>query len=402
MRTNQFIKEVGAFAATLVAVWFIQQQSKTNAIVAAAAAATTVTKKSRKTKSGRYLRHGSLLHPSRSFWTKVYNIGDDLEFLHFTAFSREAFNDLVLCCKDYILSHSVVPSSANNKPKLCHTNRRLFKPHDIIAMTLRYLLSTAEYKDLHVHFGAVLQTYIDSVQLGLQAIIYSMINHPKAEVLWKRNVEDLQKAAAKTSSFLDIPGVIAMVDGTKLQTRTPSNHQDQNRDYNGWTKDVNRNLVLVWDPFGKIVDCGVNAPGSFHDSRTSWWCNIYSHFLEIPDGFKCVCDDAFCTSGDLAGKLVKTKEEFKEGFMRGIYDQSLTHLRQCSEWGNNILTGNWRRLRTKLPTDNVARAQVMWASILLHNYRTETMGRNQIRSYFEYIETVEGVNIEGLDDNAED
>jgi len=43
MRTNQFIKEVGAFAATLVAVWFIQQQSKTNAIVAAAL---TSTKKS--------------------------------------------------------------------------------------------------------------------------------------------------------------------------------------------------------------------------------------------------------------------------------------------------------------------------------------------------------------------
>ena len=86
---------------------------------------------------------------------------------------------------------------------------------------------------------------------------------------------------------------------------------------------------------------------------------------------------------------MKTKEEFKEGFARSIYDQSLTHLRQCSEWGNNILTGNWRRLRTKLPTNNVARGQIMWACILLHNYRTETMGRNQIRSYFEYLEEID-------------
>ena len=30
----------------------------------------------------------------------------------------------------------------------------------------------------------------------------------------------------------------------------------------------------------------------------------------------------------------------------------------------------------------------MWACILLHNYRTETMGRNQIRSYFEYLESM--------------
>ena len=76
-----------------------------------------------------------------------------------------------------------------------------------------------------------------------------------------------------------------------------------------------------------------------------------------------------------------------EGRERDSYDQQLTHLRQCSEWGNNVLTGVFRRLRsTKLPVDNVKRAKIMWSAILLHNYRTNNVGRNQIKTYFDNIE----------------
>ena len=130
----------------------------------------------------------------------------------------------------------------------------------------------------------------------------------------------------------------------------------------------------------------MNAPGNFHDSRSASWCNIYDHIAALPNNFKVVCDDAFQTKGSLTGKLVKTKEHFRgEGHTWSCYDQSLTHLRQCSEWGNNILTGVFRRLRTNLPTDNVRRAYIMWSCILLHNWRTETVGRNQIQTYFDEI-----------------
>ena len=83
---------------------------------------------------------------------------------------------------------------------------------------------------------------------------------------------------------------------------------------------------------------------------------------------------------------MKTKEAYSDG--RGIpsgHDQALTHLRQCSEWGNNVLTGVFRRLKCKLPTDNVHRALIMWSTILLHNWRTETVGRNQIQTYLNYV-----------------
>ena len=111
---------------------------------------------------------------------------------------------------------------------------------------------------------------------------------------------------------------------------------------------MNRNVVLVWDVFGKIVDAAINAPGTFHDSRSAWWCKIFDHCRDLPDGYKCCCDDAFYTQGDLMNKLVKTKEEFREGMIRSNYDQQLTHLRQCSEWGNNVLTGTFRILKGRL------------------------------------------------------
>ena len=226
----------------------------------------------------------------------------------------------------------------------------------------------------------------ECVKVGLVALNQNLPADPRSKVCWDFSLDNMKKCAECTQLFLDILGVVAMVDGDKLQSKQPANYLEQNRDYNGWTHDVNRNVVLVWDTFGKTVDCVVNAPGSFHDSTSSWWGGIYDHFENLPDGCKCCCDSAqFYTKGKLDGKLVKTKEEFKEGLIRSSYDQSLTHLRQCSEWGNNTWIGGFRRLRTPLPTDNQRRGLIMWSSIYLHNWRTETMERNQILTCFEHI-----------------
>jgi hypothetical protein len=252
-------------------------------------------------------------------------------------------------------------------------------------MGLKYLLSTAEVKQLHVQFGCCVSTYMDCVWFSMDAFIHCVGTCQEGKVYWDRSIHNLEKCASLTKQFLDIVGVVAMVDGNKLISFEPSNHILQNRDYNGWTKDVNRNLVLVWDPFGKIIDAAVNLPGCYHDSRSSLWCKIYDHVAKLPDGYKCVCDDAFCTVGKVKDKLVKTNEQYNEDTVSSKYDQQLTHLRQCSEWGNHVLTGTFRVLLKKLPTDNVRRAKIQWSCIFLHNWRTETVGRNQIQTYFENI-----------------
>ena len=283
-----------------------RQQDRAASIAAAVATINLASKSKRRAPNGRYRRSGALPHPSKSFWRRVDEVGDDLEFLHFTSLTRDSFNELVGLCTPYILSHAIA-AEAKGPPKPCHLHRRVARPQDIIAMTIRYLLSTAEYKDLHVQFSLVLTTYVDCVQLGIGSLIKALIKNEKSRIFWDRTAEKLQLSAAKTASFLDIPGVVAMVDGTKVETKAPGEYLEQNRDYNGWTKDVNRNMVLVWDPFGKIVDAAINLPGSFHDSKSAWWCHLYQHFEALPAPYKCVCDDAFYTGGALSGKQNKRK-----------------------------------------------------------------------------------------------
>ena len=101
------------------------------------------------------------------------------------------------------------------------------------------------------------------------------------------------------------------------------------------------------------------------------WCSIYDQIAKLPDGFKIVCDDAFHCTGNVKGKLVKTEMDTlgNADVVSNEHDKALTHLRQCSEWGNGVLTGMFRRLKTKLSTDNVERALIMWSCILLDRYQ---------------------------------
>ena len=74
---------------------------------------------------------------------------------------------------------------------------------------------------------------------------------------------------------------------------------------------------------------------------------MYNHIGKLPALYTVCCYDALYTKDFLEGKLVKTKEQYIEGEqnVRDGYDQSLTHLRQASEWGNNVLVGTFWRLK---------------------------------------------------------
>ena len=393
MTDNKKKKTVVAVSAACTAVisHYIQQRRNVANVVALVAQmedkSSSKYNNPQRKPQGRYTRN-TLDVQSSCTWNSIQLFGNELKFLHFTSLNRKAFGELTKSLRDYILSKPLDPRTlcATAVIRKIDLEQRIHSVSDIVAMTLKFLLSKTEYKDLHIQFGATLTTYKNCVRLGMEAIVTELINHPKARVYWDRSQEGMERAAARTQDFLDIPNVIGMIDGDKIRGKEPMDIDEQNRDYNGWTKDVNRNLVLVWDPFGKVVDCGVNAPGCFHHSKITRWCNVYAHIVALPAPFKICCDDAFYTRGMLKDKIVKTKEEYSEDLVRSFYDQSLTHLRQCSEWGNNVLTGCFRRLRTDIPTNNVKRATLFWACILMHNFRTETVGQNQILTYFNMLE----------------
>ncbi len=85
-------------------------------------------------------------------------------------------------------------------------------------------------------------------------------------------------------------------------------------------------MVLVKDPFGKIVDAAISLPGNVHNSKSAWWCNIYKHLKALLFPYTCVYDDAFYSPGNMAGKPVKTKDRFIQGITKFSFDRSLTPL----------------------------------------------------------------------------
>jgi hypothetical protein len=382
-RTNVAVKST--VLAVTAAVSLFHNSTAVNASSSVALACSNMIEHRDRKPNGRYLRRGSLPTPAHSFWVRILLFGDDMEFFHFLSLSRSSFNSL---CR---LTETTINTSPLNcdegRPRPCDLKRRMFGAKDIMAITIKYLLSKAEVKDLQVQFGATNTHYMQCVEVGMAAICRNMIDHPQSRVFWDRSKEGLEASAKRTWMFAEIPGVVGMIDGKKLETLHPSDHLEQNRDYNGWHSSVNRNLILMWDPNGKIIDAGVNLPGNFHDSKSTLWCNIYDHIIGLPEGYVVVCDSAFNTGGLLKTKLVKLKEEkHDENRTKTEYEKSLTHLRQCSEWGNNVLTGAFRRLKTSLPTDNLKRATIQWCCILLHNWQTETCDQNQIKTYFENLE----------------
>ena len=337
----------------------------------------------RRKPQGRCLRSGVLHSIEDSLWRHIDRHSDEKEFLHFSSFSRDSFDLLVEICQEKI---SCTPLDARYKAsKEYKISSRRHTPRDIVAVGIKYLISCAEHKDIFVQFGMTQTMYLNCLRVALTIFVDVLEFNEKSRVWWNKTPQALKRTAEMTASFIEIPNVVAMIDGQKLPSACPADPADQNADYNGWTKETNRNVILLWNPDGTIIDAVINAPGSFHDSKTTKWGGIYDHISSLPHPYIVVCDDAFVTSGELHGKLMKTTyDEFGSG-EKSEHDKSLTHLRQCSEWGNNDWTKVFRRLKMKLPTDNVTRARLLWCCVFLHNYRVNTIGRSQIKSYFNYI-----------------
>ena len=136
--------------------------------IAALGAAASQDDKQRKSNS-RYWRDGTLGNPRNSIWRRTDLLGDDLEFLHFTGFSRESFNQLAALTREGFLKYPI--RKRYNSPQKHHVKRRHHTSRDILSMTIKYLTSNCELKNLSVQFGAHESTFIDCVHWWMWVLI---------------------------------------------------------------------------------------------------------------------------------------------------------------------------------------------------------------------------------------
>ena len=145
----------------------------------------------------------------------------------------------------------------------------------------------------------------------------------------------------------------------------------------------------------------INFPGSWADGSL---CAIFFDSIRrriVP--YKICVDQGFPRSGDAWNILVGPMNERSARRLHpSVRDYMLkvsnvfTSLRQSSEWGMRALQGSFPRCKKRLPGNCKMRRRVLESIVLIHNFRTDLVGSNQISTVFD--PEYEGyINLEGYD-----
>jgi hypothetical protein len=184
-----------------------------------------------------------------------------------------------------------------------------------------------------------------------------------------------------------VTDVVGFMDGLSLAVECSSDESEQNAFYNGYHSDTMVNNIFAYGPDGKVFLAAINFPGSWHDGSIT--AKLLPFLRENLRGRKICVDQGFPRSGDAHDLLVGPYSEKSARKLSPILRSQLlelsrvyTSLRQASEWGMRGLQGTFPRLKSRLPSDNKKRALVIESIILIHNFRTQLIGLNQIATVF--------------------
>jgi hypothetical protein len=145
--------------------------------------------------------------------------------------------------------------------------------------------------------------------------------------------------------------------------------------------------VFAFSPYGKIIYCAYNYPGSWHNSTVAQ--DLINIVVSQIGTYALCVDQGFPRSGDLHDRFVgpmskKMKKKLSPelaAYLLPLHERYIS-LRQASEWGMRALQGTFSRLKSRLTSDAEKRRKIIFSVILLHNFRTEIVGLNQIATVF--------------------
>ena len=184
-----------------------------------------------------------------------------------------------------------------------------------------------------------------------------------------------------------IDNVIGFVDGLSLTVQCSDDEFQQNAAYNGYSHDTCCNNVFAFSPEGKIIYCAYNYPGSWHDTTVAQ--DLINLVVESVGQYALCVDQGFPRSGHLHGRFVgpmtsrmrrKLSPALAE-YLHPLHEKYIS-LRQASEWGMRALQGTFSRLKSRLTSITDKRSKIILSIVLLHNFRTDFVGLNQIAAVF--------------------
>jgi len=337
------------------------------------------------------LKKSGLVSPQNSPWQHLLHCGDETNFLAITGFNYVAFRSL----KTLLVQHGKIPDPGRaGRPFTLDADGRL-------GIMLFYLSSKMPIKHLCMIFGCSPTIAERCIDNSLEYLIEILSNHPTSKVSFPTVDEMIHFATLIYQRDGVVRDVIGFLDGLSIPVCCSSDELEQSAYYNGYHHDTMVNNVLFFTPDGKISYAAINYPGSWHDATVS--SRFIQKVIRCIGDFKICVDQGFPRKGDLlevfVGPInVRTRNQLAtplRGLMLDRHNRYVS-LRQASEWGMRALQGSFSRLKARLTSHKSRRHAIIMCCVLLHNWRTEYVGLNQIATVFnpEYLKVI---NIEGYD-----
>ena len=338
-----------------------------------------------------YLLRAALVEPNQAPWKKLFDHGDDCSFLHMTGLSREAFRALLEYTFD--LDYLSRYRRRGRPPSL--------PPEGMLGLFLFYLGSTMHIKHLCLIFGVTPTVCCRVINMMLKRVVRDLRSHPMARVQFPDEGKMRVFADQVQLREPSVDDIIGFMDGVALTSECTDERITQNAFYCGYDCDTMVNNVFAYGPDGKVFFCAINFPGSWADGSLT--ARFLKHLKQKIGRYKICVDQGFPRSGEAHGILVgPVPKRTARRLHRDVRDYLLkisnvhTSLRQASEWGMRGLQGTFPRCKKRLPSDSRKRRLVIESVVLIHNFRTDYVGCNQIRTVFD-PEYARIQNLEGYD-----
>jgi hypothetical protein len=296
-----------------------------------------------------------------------------------TGLTRRAF---------HILLNTLFPD--NNLQPIWRRRGRpdLLDPATQLGLYLFFIGSTMGIKHLCLIFGVTPSRCSGVINNMIKLVVKKLKRHPLAKVKFPNEEKMAHFAQLIQAREPEVDDVIGFMDGLALTSECTSEVIEQNAMYNGYHSDTMVNNIIAYGPDGKVFLCAINFPGSWHDGSIT--ANILPYIRNNIGNYKMCVDQGFPRSGDahliLVGPISKRQAKKLAPNLRPYLlriSNIYTSLRQASEWGMRSLQGTFPRCKKRLPGNAEKRKKVIQSIVLIHNFRTELVGLNQIATVFD-------------------
>jgi len=186
----------------------------------------------------------------------------------------------------------------------------------------------------------------------------------------------------------EVDDVIGFMDGFSLVSECTSEVLEQNAMYNGYHSETMVNNIIAYGPDGKVFLATINFPSSWHDGSIT--ANILPYIHERIGNYEMCVDQGLPRSGDASFILVgpishRQAQRLAANLQQYLLTISNVYVLLCqaSEWGMRGLQGAFPRFKKRLPGNAFKQSLVIQSIVSIHNFRTEIVGLNQIRTVFD-------------------